>query len=108
MANEILQIAKTLLNYLNVTLLIVDMNLDMVIPLQHTPNPSAHVPSLLPPMFGHSALSNEISCLSILENLLNFNEPFFKRIFNIELYKLFIINNRKITKLSFERNKCKL
>ena len=63
MANEILQIEKTLLNYLNFTLLIVDMNIDMVIPMQHTPNPSAHVPSLLPPMFEHSALSNKISFL---------------------------------------------
>ena len=63
MENETLQIAKTVLDYLNVTLLIVDMNLDMVIPLQHTPNPSAHVPSLVPPMFEHSALSNKISSL---------------------------------------------
>ena len=31
MANEILQIAKTLLNYLNVSLLIVDINIDMAL-----------------------------------------------------------------------------
>ena len=41
----------------------VSMKIHMVVPIQHTPNPSAHVPSLVPPIAEHSALSTKNSCL---------------------------------------------